>query len=112
MLGIDILQIEQVKKIYQKHEGLFLEKVLNAREIEELSHKNKRAFFRDLSYAIAAKEAIFKALSDDRLFWKDIMILGLPEKIDVRIRQKDYNQKIALTFSCARDMVIAQAIAF
>lgn len=110
MLGIDIVEIAQVKKIYDKHERLFLEKVLTSKEIEELNTKNKRLFYQYLSFFIAAKEAIFKALSDDNLFWRDISIAGLPDKYDIRIKQKDYTQKITLTFSSTRDMVIAQAV--
>jgi len=110
MLGIDIVEVNQVKKIYDKHERLFLEKVLTLDEIDELLAKNKRLFFQHLSCFIAAKEAIFKALSDDNLFWRDITIVGLPANCTVRIKQKDYSQKIALTFSATRDIVIAQAL--
>jgi phosphopantetheinyl transferase (holo-ACP synthase) len=49
MLGIDIVDIERVKNIYQKHGLFFLRKVLDEKEIKALPAEGNANFFRTMS---------------------------------------------------------------
>ena len=75
--GIDIVEVERVKKIYSRYGRSFLSKILTTEEIEKLENKGK-FFYQSLASRIAAKEAVYKALnsynSDIKPSWKDIKI--------------------------------------
>jgi holo-[acyl-carrier-protein] synthase len=61
MIGIDIVEVERIKNVYQRHGLSFLEKLLDQQEITELPGERSRSFFIKLSCYIASKEAIYKA---------------------------------------------------
>lgn len=114
------MDVNQIRRIYQKHGLSFLEKILNDEEIKDLPRfcaqgrglpvKRNRYFFQKLSCYIASKEAIFKACSEADLDWKDIAIEDLAKKPVVYIRRHNFKEKIRLTFSINGNMVIAQAL--
>ena len=110
MLGIDIVDIEQVKQIYQKHGRLFLGKVLNDVELSELPEKVNRRFFEILSCYIASKEATFKACPEEELDWKDISIQNITKNPLVYIRKPGFGKEIKLSVSINKDIVLSQAM--
>lgn len=110
MLGIDIVDIEQVKQIYQKHGRLFLGKVLNDVEVNELPEKVNQRFFKILSSYIASKEATFKACSEQALDWKDISIRNITKSPLVCIRKPGFGKEIKLSVSINKDIVLSQAM--
>jgi len=110
MLGIDIVDIEQIKVVYDKHGRHFLDKILTPREINDLLKCSPKIFFHRLAYYFAAKEAVFKACGDSHLGWKDIIIRRMNPHPEVEIQRSDFRSKISLTFSATRDIVIAQAV--
>ena len=75
--GIDIVEVERIKKICSRFEARFLNKVLTKEEIEKLEDKGK-GFYQSLSGRVAAKEAVYKALnafnSSIKPSWKQIRI--------------------------------------
>lgn len=109
MLGIDIVDIDRIKKIYQRHGLLFLEKILDSDEINELAMKKKN-FFKILSCYIASKEAIFKACAEDNLDWREISIRHITKRPLIYIRKGNCNRKIRLTFAINKEMALAQAL--
>lgn len=111
MIGIDIVDIERVKKIYQKHGRLFLDKILNQNEISELFTKQNHKFFQYLGCYITCKEAVFKACSEDEFDWKEIQISSLGPNPQVKIKRPNFNKRLQVTFSITRDTVLAQALA-
>ena len=59
-IGVDIVDLDRIKKIYSKYGDKFAYKILNENEIKGFnSVKNKSSF---LAKRFAAKEAIGKAL--------------------------------------------------
>jgi phosphopantetheine--protein transferase-like protein len=110
MLGIDIVDIAQIKTIYQKHGLLFLERILDDAELNDLPAAENDNFFKKLSCYIASKEAIFKACSEGGLDWKDISIRGIAKDPSVRIKNANFKKKIKLTFCINRDIVLSQAL--
>lgn len=110
MIGIDIVDIKRVEKIYQKHGRLFLEKILTQSEIAELFTKKNQKFFQYLCCYISCKEAVFKACSQEEFDWKEICISNLNANPQVQINRPNFNKRLELTFSVTRDMVLAQAL--
>jgi len=74
-VGIDIIEIERIKKSIEKFNELFLNKIFTQIELEYcLSKKNKYQHF---AARFAAKEAIAKAIAtgwSEGFKWKDIEI--------------------------------------
>jgi holo-[acyl-carrier-protein] synthase len=110
MIGIDIVEVEQIKKIYQRHGLLLLEKLLDQQEIDELPAERNRCFFRRLSCYIASKEAIYKAYADGNLGWKDIAIRNITEAPRIYIKKSDVTHKIKLAYAIGKEVVISQAL--
>ncbi len=83
-IGVDICEIERFKKLVEKYDNRFLDKIFTDKEKEYCRGKvNKGA--PSYSVRFAAKEALFKALGTglrDGLTWKDIEVendnLGKP----------------------------------
>ena len=92
LIGTDIIEVERIKQNIQKHENRLLDKIFTKGEIEYCESKKVQKY---QSYAarFAAKEAIYKALSDyipSKYTWKDFEILkeenGRPKvKIHLKI---------------------------
>jgi len=110
MIGIDVVEIDQIKNIYEKHGRAFLDKILTVEETDELLRLHCRVLPRALGIYFAAKEAIFKAVSDDNLSWKDIVLENIMAQPRIHIRRDGWHKKISLTFSFTRDIVMAQAL--
>ena len=78
LIGTDIVEVDRVKENIIKYENHFLDKIYTKNEIDYCESKNTQKF---QSYAVrfAAKEAIYKALSDyikDTYTWKDFEVLN------------------------------------
>jgi holo-[acyl-carrier-protein] synthase len=110
MIGIDIVEVERIKNIYQRHGLPFLEKLLDRQEINELPTERSRCFFRKLSCYIASKEAIYKACSNQDLGWKDIIIRNIAETPIIYIKKSDETHKIKLAYAISKEVVISQAL--
>lgn len=77
--GTDIIEIDRVKKAIEDNKK-FLEEVYNKKEIEYCEGR-KSAKYQHYAARFAAKEAIFKAVSNRLnnkfdLTWKDVEILN------------------------------------
>ncbi|MEG8947411.1 holo-ACP synthase [Rosettibacter firmus] len=76
-IGIDIIEIERIKKSVEQYGDNFLNRIFTKTELEySLNKKNK---FQHLAARFAAKEAITKAISSHHksFGWKDIEIVNL-----------------------------------
>ncbi|MBI3252773.1 MAG: holo-ACP synthase [Candidatus Omnitrophica bacterium] len=76
-IGIDIVEIDRLKKVSKKWGKAFLGKIYTAKELAYA--RSKRFPEQHLAARFAAKEAIFKALGEverDFVGWKNIEILN------------------------------------
>ena len=78
--GVDIIEIERIKKSIEDTGGKFCERVYTEKEIEYCESK-KAQKYQHYAARFAAKEAVFKAISQslDNKFdieWQDIEILN------------------------------------
>ncbi|MGB5105969.1 MAG: holo-ACP synthase [Candidatus Zixiibacteriota bacterium] len=74
-IGIDVIDIDRVKLAHQKHGDAFLDRVFTGDEIKFCSSKLNP--FPSYAVRFAAKEAVFKALSQVGIrivSWQDIAI--------------------------------------
>ena len=76
--GIDLLEVERIKKIYLNYENKFLNKILTNTEIKQIK-KNQKIFYK-IAGKFSAKEAVAKAMGtgfSDGIKIKDIEIINL-----------------------------------
>lgn len=118
-IGIDIIEIERIKKSVDRFGDRFLKKIYTAIELEYcLKKKNKYQHF---AARFAAKEAIYKALSNDTsevYSWQDVEIFnevnGLP-KVKFYGTLKDYlnhGKELKISMSHSDNYVTCVAILY
>ncbi|MEW6702837.1 MAG: holo-ACP synthase [Bacteroidota bacterium] len=118
-IGIDIIEIERIKESVDKFGDSFLRKIYTKRELNySLSRKNK---YQHLAARFAAKEAIYKALSNDTdkvYSWQDVEIYnevnGLP-KVNFYGSLKNYlsdDKELKISMSHSENYVTCVAILF
>ena len=74
-LGIDIVEVERIKKMVERWGKRFLNRVFTDREIALC--RSKASFFQSLAARLAAKEALLKALgAGEGVPWRDMEVLS------------------------------------
>ena len=78
--GTDIVEIERIEKSISRTNGKFIEEIYTQKEIEYCESK-KNAKYQHYAARFAAKEAIFKAISDFltnkyQISWQNVQILN------------------------------------
>src|SRR3989338_6971850 len=94
--GVDITEVKRLRQAVEKWGDSFLERLFTQEEVANA--KTRGSWYQHLAGRFAAKEAIFKAMGDAKLNWKDVQILndkegkphcrilnGRGRKIDVHI---------------------------
>ena len=118
-IGIDIIEIERIKKSIEKFDKTFLNKIYTQTELDYcLSKKNKYQHF---AARFAAKEAIAKALAtgwSKGFRWKDIDIYneesGMPN-VNLHGNLKNFlgkNKSLKITMSHSEHYVTCFAIIY
>lgn len=104
MLGIDIVEVDRIKKLMDKNEN-FLNKVFNEDEIERIT-KRKEPYERAAGI-FAAKEAIAKALGTGigKISFKDIKIKYIKNQPYGEV----FDKKFGLSISHERNYAVAVA---
>ncbi|MDD4938805.1 MAG: holo-ACP synthase [Candidatus Omnitrophica bacterium] len=72
--GVDITEVARLRKAVEKWGESFLDRVFTKEELENA--KTRGSLYQHLAGRFAAKEAVFKALGDPGLSWKDVEILN------------------------------------
>ena len=116
-IGVDIVDLDRIKKIYSRYGDKFAYKILNNKEIKSFNlSKNKPSF---LAKRFAAKEAIGKALGIGILngfLLKNILIVNddLGKPIAKLNKKKEfelyYNKVIHISISDERKFAVANAL--
>ena len=123
--GIDIIEVERIKEAILEMGDSFLNKIYTEKEIE-YCNKSEVMKYQHFAARFAAKEAVFKAISeyiDGRkdAIWKDIEIInsesGKPEinvdKLKENINKAGDNVRlinIDVSISHIRDFAVASAV--
>ena len=108
-VGVDIIEISRIKKSIDKFGDNFINHIFTDDEIKYVKkYKNPIQHY---AVRFAAKEAIYKALGNSKISWKDISIYndknGRPY---CRILKLNPNNKIHISLSHSHDYAVANAI--
>ncbi|MFA5411225.1 MAG: holo-ACP synthase [Candidatus Omnitrophota bacterium] len=72
--GVDITEVRRLREAVEKWGKDFLNRVFTAEELKNA--KTRGSLYQHLAGRFAAKEAVFKALGDKGLNWKDVQVLN------------------------------------
>lgn len=112
--GTDIIEIDRVKDSIEKLGNPFLERVFTKKEIDYCESKNKQKY-QHYAARFAAKEAVFKALSENikdkfSVSWKDFEVVndeqGRP-KLNVYNVNLDNIEDIDISISHCKNYAVA-----
>ena len=114
--GIDIIEVERIKRAIECHNNRFLYRIFTDNEIAYCNSKNKLRY-EHFAARFAAKEAGLKAVSEllknkFELGWKDIEIINHEEgKPKLIIHKKiDYIDSIDVSMSHIKEYAIASVV--
>jgi holo-[acyl-carrier protein] synthase len=107
--GIDIIEIERIKKAVERWGEAFLNHVFTPVEID---HASKFKFpYQHYAGRFAAKEAIFKAMDLPHLSWHDVTIINDETGKPVcHYHHRDFKHRLLISISHGRDYAVASAI--
>ncbi len=116
-IGVDIIEIDRIKKVIDRFDFRFLNKIYTENEIEYCINKVNK--YQHFAARFAAKEAIYKALSEAEqkiANWKNIEVFnqknGLPI-VKTSGKLKEYlsdDKEIKLSISHSENYVVCFAI--
>ena len=108
--GVDITEVTRLKKAVEKWGEAFLNKVFTDEELANA--KTRGSLYQHLAGRFAAKEAVFKALGDADLSWKDVQILNDKEgKPSCKIlNSRGKGTRIIVSISHVKNYAVANAI--
>ena len=118
-IGIDIIEIDRIKKSVDRFGDHFLNKIYTEKELEYCLSKHNK--YQHLAARFAAKEAIYKAVAcgwENGATWKNMEITneknGIP-KVELLGKLKDFiknDKEIKISLSHSDNYVTAVAIVY
>ena len=110
-IGVDITEVRRLKQAVERWGETFLTKIFTDAELRHA--KNRVNLYQHLAGRFAAKEAIFKALGDPDLTWKDVEILNDKNgKPHCRLLNgKGRLHEILISISHVKSYAVANAVA-
>lgn len=108
--GIDITEVSRLRKAIEKWGDSFLNRIFTKEELKNA--KTRGSLYQHLAGRFAAKEAVFKALGDARLNFKEVQVLNDKEgKPYCSIRNgKDKRIEVLISISHVKNYATAFAI--
>ena len=107
--GIDIIEIARIKKAIERWGDDFLKHIFN---LEEIAYSNRQKNpYQHFAVRFAAKEAVFKAVGDQKMSWKDLTISHDSDGKPVcTYHSQGFTKKIIISLSHCKDYAVASAI--
>jgi holo-[acyl-carrier protein] synthase len=108
--GVDITEVKRLRQAVEKWGEEFLNRVFTEDELENA--KTRGSLYQHLAGRFAAKEAVFKALGDAKLSWKDVQVLNDAEGKPHCVILNGRNNKIDVhvSISHVKNYAVANAI--
>jgi holo-[acyl-carrier protein] synthase len=107
--GIDIIEIGRIQKAVERWGDDFLKHIFNDEEIN-YSRRQKNPY-QHYAVRFAAKEAVFKAVGDPKMGWKNLTITHDPQGKPVcHYDAQGFTNKILISLSHSKDYAVASAI--
>jgi holo-[acyl-carrier protein] synthase len=108
--GVDITEVRRLRQAVEKWGDEFLTRVFTRREL--VNAKTRGSLYQHLAGRFAAKEAVFKALGNKNLTWKDVEILndedGKPTCLVLNSNGKNIEAHVSI--SHVKNYAVANAI--
>jgi holo-[acyl-carrier protein] synthase len=111
-VGIDIIEVERIRRAVARWGRRFLERVYTAGELELCAARPT-----SLAARFAAKEAVMKALGGHELGWREIEVLSGPQGEPVLYlhgradrRAQELGTRLSVSLSHCREYAIAAAV--
>jgi holo-[acyl-carrier protein] synthase len=108
--GVDIIEVRRLRQAVEKWGQDFLSRVFTSEEL--INAKTRGSLYQHLAGRFAAKEAVFKALGNKGLNWKDVEILndqdGKPHCLV--LNQKVKKLAVHISISHIKNYAVANAI--
>jgi holo-[acyl-carrier protein] synthase len=107
--GIDIIEISRIRQSVEKWGERFLERVLNP---EEIRYAQKHTIpYPHYAGRFAAKEAVYKALGDKTVTWKQLTITNDHDgRPTCRLDKGSFKGRIHLSISHSKYYAVASAV--
>lgn len=109
-MGVDIIEVRRLRQAIDKWGNEFLKRIFTDEELKKA--KTRSSLYQHLAGRFAAKEAVFKALGDQGLNWKDVQILndeeGKPHCLILNGRAKKVSVHISI--SHVKNYAVANAV--
>ncbi len=118
-VGIDIIEIDRIKKSVDDYGEQFLQKVFTKRELDYCMSKSNK--YQHLAARFAAKEAVYKAMASgwhENLTWQSIEISNEPNGLPVVTLHGELNkflsekESLKISMSHSRDYVACVAVIY
>jgi len=108
--GVDITEVKRLRQAVEKWGEEFLDRVFTQKELENA--KKRGSVYQYLAGRFAAKEAVFKALGDAGLRFKDVQILNDKEgkPICLVLNGKAKKAQVYVSISHVKNYAVASAI--
>ena len=108
-IGIDICSVRRMERAIARGGVRFLNRIFTRREQEYCSRK--RTKYENYAARFAAKEAVYKAVGNTELNWKDIKILNDKDgKPFCVINDKKFKNRILISISHTHHYAVASAV--
>ncbi len=112
--GVDITEVNRIKKAVEKWGSAFLDRIFTEAELNKSRSRGDlgRSLYQHFAGRFAAKEAVFKALGDARLNWRDIEILNDKEGRPVCrfLNSMGKGVEVIVSISHVKNYAVANAI--
>lgn len=108
--GVDITEVRRLRQAVEKWGKDFLNRIFTSEELKNA--KTRGSLYQHLAGRFAAKEAVFKALGDSKLGWKDVEILNDKEGKPYCAILNDRGKKndVHISISHIKNYAVANAI--
>ena len=108
--GVDITEVRRLRQAVEKWGDAFLGRIFTKVELDNA--KSRGSLYQHLAGRFAAKEAVFKAMGEPELNWKDVQILNDKEgkPVCLILNGKGRDLKVLLSISHVKNYATAIAI--
>ncbi|MCM8801569.1 MAG: holo-ACP synthase [Candidatus Omnitrophica bacterium] len=108
--GVDITEVRRLRQAIERWGEEFLKRIFTNEELNNA--KTRESFYQHLAGRFAAKEAVFKALGNKGLTWKDVQILNDKDGKPYCLLFNNKNKKldVHISISHVKNYAVAQAI--
>lgn len=74
--GVDITEVRRLRQAVEKWGEEFLRRIFTETELKNAKSRISSSLYQHLAGRFAAKEAVFKALGDPKLNWKEVQVIN------------------------------------